>query len=79
MKLVEPKKKNNTVHNSKQAQALQSYFERTKTLRENNFNFGTTEILKSWAMRLLANRYNQLPTPEHHPKMFPLPPACLKS
>lgn len=46
--------------NSKQAQTLKSYFEKTLNLKENNFNFGRTEILKSRAMRLRANRYVQL-------------------
>jgi hypothetical protein len=45
------------VHNSKQAQTLKSYFETTINMKENNFNFGTTQILNSRAMRLLAKRY----------------------
>lgn len=50
--------KNNT-SNSSQAPTLQSHFERTKTLKENNFNFGTIIYLKSLAERLAADRYMQ--------------------
>lgn len=45
-----------TGYNSKQAQALKSYFETTINLKENKFNFGTTNNLKSRAIRLLAKR-----------------------
>ncbi len=38
------------------AQALKSYFEITKTLKENNFNFGSTIYLKSRAERQAAKR-----------------------
>jgi len=43
-------------YNSKQVQTLQTCFETTVKLKENNFNFGTKNNLKSRAMRLLAKR-----------------------
>jgi hypothetical protein len=43
--------------NSKQAQTLKFFFETTLNLKEYNSNFGTTNNLKSRAMRLLAKRY----------------------
>lgn len=44
------------------APALQSCFERTISLKENNFNFGSTNKLKSRAERLAAKRYVQINT-----------------
>lgn len=44
------------------APALQSCFERTISLKENNFNFGTTINLKSRAVRQAAKRYVQINT-----------------
>jgi hypothetical protein len=41
------------------APALKPHFERTKTLKENNFNFGTIIYLKSRAERQAAKRYQQ--------------------
>lgn len=38
------------------ASTLNSQFETTKTLKENNFNFGTIIYLKSRADRQAANR-----------------------
>ena len=58
------------VYNSKQAQTLQSFFETTLNLKENNFNFGTTNYLKSRAMRLLAKRYAPLLTYQQPTRMF---------
>jgi hypothetical protein len=40
-------------------QPLQSHFERTINLKENNFNFGETIYLKSRADRQAAKRYGQ--------------------
>lgn len=39
------------------APALKSHFETTINLKENNFNFGTTNNLKSRAERQAAKRY----------------------
>ena len=47
------------MHNSCQAPTLQSRFETTINMKENNFNFGVTIYLKSRAERLAANRYMQ--------------------
>jgi hypothetical protein len=46
--------------NSCLAPTLQSNFETTTNLKENNFNFGVTIFLKSRAERQAANRYSQL-------------------
>lgn len=43
--------------NSCLAPTLQTCFEITINMRENNFNFGTTIYLKSRADRKAANRY----------------------
>jgi hypothetical protein len=48
--------------NSCLAPTLQSNFETTTNLKENNFNFGVTIFLKSRAERQAANRYEQLKT-----------------
>ena len=48
-----------------------SFFERTLKLKENNVNFGTIIHIKSWAVRLAVERYNQLTTPENRTQKNP--------
>jgi hypothetical protein len=54
----------NNAYNSCLAPTLQSCFETTFNLKENNFNFGTTNYLKSRAVRQAAKRYRQYVEPE---------------
>ena len=52
------------MHNSCQAPTLQSRFETTINMKENNFNFGVTIYLKS--------RHGAKPDPVMHHKPLPL-------
>ena len=48
------------------APALQSCFETTINLKQNNLNFGVTIYLKSRAVRQAANRYVQSAQPDKY-------------
>ena len=69
---------NKTSANSRFAKAGVPRFYESEVLNSSSVHLMKLST-KNPRLRKAANRYNQLPTPEHHPKMFPLPPACLKS